>query len=92
MKQVAFKRNAQKLTVKKTINVKPVQTIEEKIEEEFAREQNKAVAEFEKKFGTNHKGIYGRWFFYDMEMLQESIKKKYDDLENKKKNQRLYEK
>lgn len=91
MKQVAFERNAKKLAVKKTIKVQCAKTIEEKIEEEYQREYTKAVKQFKRDY-PGPQGIYGRWFYFEMEMIHEGIKKKHLNLEKKKKNEILIEK
>ena len=90
MKQIAFERNAKKLAVKKTIKVQPVQTIEDKIEEEYQRERAKAAKQFERDF-PGPQGIYGRWFDSDMWMMYEAIKNKYLNEEKKKKKEFLWE-
>ena len=91
MKQIAFERNAKKLAVKKTIKVQPVQTIEDKIEEEYQRERAKAAKEFKRDF-PGPQGMYARWFDSDMWMMHEGIKAKILKEEKEKKKGFLREK
>ena len=91
MKQIAFERNSKKMAVKKTINVQPVKTIEERIEEEYLRERAKAAKEFARDF-PGPQGMYARWFDSDMWMMHEAIKAKILKEEKQKKKQFLWEK